>query len=111
MATLINKKEVRRWMLERDVASFRDLAEKAKVSEATIYNALDKEGWHSRTLDAIAEALEVSPLALLVEEEERKWDELFADPRSERVLGDMAAKARAAHRRGETRPLAVDDIQ
>ncbi len=36
---------------------------------------------------------------------DKKWDQLFADPRSEILLSQMAVKARAEYEAGETRPL------
>ena len=36
---------------------------------------------------------------------DKKWDQLFADPRSEILLSQMAAKARAEYEAGKTRPL------
>ena len=36
---------------------------------------------------------------------DKKWDQLFADPRSEILLSQMAAKARAEYETGKTRPL------
>ena len=36
---------------------------------------------------------------------EKRWEELFADSRSQRLLSDMAEKARQEHERGETRPI------
>ena len=47
-------------------------------------------------------------IAALIERElldEQKWDELFADPRSDRALDDLAAEALAEAGRGETQPL------
>ncbi len=38
-------------------------------------------------------------------EGDKKWDQLFADPRSETLLSQMAAKARAEYETGKTRPL------
>ena len=38
-------------------------------------------------------------------EGDKKWDQLFADPRSETLLSQMAAKARAEYEAGKTRPL------
>lgn len=36
---------------------------------------------------------------------DKKWDDLFADSRSETLLSQMAAKARAEYKAGKTRPL------
>ncbi len=36
---------------------------------------------------------------------DKKWDQLFADPRSETLLSQMAAKAREEYKAGKTGPL------
>ena len=36
---------------------------------------------------------------------DKKWDQFFADPRSETLLSQRAAKARAEYEAGKTRPL------
>ncbi len=38
-------------------------------------------------------------------EGDKKWNALFADPRSETLLAQMAAKALEEYEAGETRPL------
>ena len=45
-------------------------------------------------------------------EGDEKWDALFADPRSETLLSQMAAKALEEYEAGETRPLdeLLDDV-
>lgn len=44
-------------------------------------------------------------------ESERRWDALFADPRSENVLSMLAAEALAEYNRGETLPLDPEAIR
>lgn len=46
-------------------------------------------------------------------EGDEKWDALFADPRSETLLSQMAAKALEEYKAGETRPLdeLLDDVE
>ena len=43
--------------------------------------------------------------------DEQIWEQLFADPRSEKVLADLAAEALAEYRRGETLPLDPESIR
>lgn len=38
-------------------------------------------------------------------EGDEKWDQLFADPRSETLLSGMAAEAREEYQAGKTQPL------
>ena len=44
---------------------------------------------------------------------DKKWDQLFDDPRSEILLSQMAAKAREEYKAWETRPLdeLLDNIE
>ena len=46
-------------------------------------------------------------------EGDEKWDALFADPRSETLLSQMAAQALEEYKAGETRPLneLLDDVE
>ncbi len=46
-------------------------------------------------------------------EGDEKWDVLFADPRSETLLSQMATKAHKEHKAGQTRPLdeLLDNIE
>lgn len=46
-------------------------------------------------------------------EGDEKWDALFADPRSEMLLSQMAAEALEEYKAGETRPLdeLLDDVE
>lgn len=113
MKTMIDKKTVQRRMIDQEIASFQELSKRAGISPTTLYNVFDNDNWTRKTLDSIAAALDVNPLTLLVveDENEKRWDDLFADPRSEDVLQKMAAEARAAHRRGETKPLNLDDLK
>ena len=39
-----------------------------------------------------------------------RWDDLFARPESDDLLTQMADRALAAHRDGQTRPLDIDDL-
>jgi hypothetical protein len=58
-------------------------------------------------VEKLSEA-EQNAIAALIERElldEQKWDDLFADPRSDRALDDLAGEALAEAGRGETQPL------
>ena len=46
-------------------------------------------------------------------EGDEQWDALFADPRSEMLLSQMAAEALEEYKAGETRPLdeLLDDVE
>jgi hypothetical protein len=44
-------------------------------------------------------------------EAERRWDDLFADPRSEDLLSRLAAEALDEFNQGETLPLEPEDIR
>ena len=48
---------------------FEDLAKRAGLSTATVYNALDGYNWRSQTLDAIANALGCSPRDIITIDE------------------------------------------
>ena len=45
------------------------------------------------------------------EEEDAKWDEAFKLPESETFLNKTAEEVLAAHRRGETKPLKLEDLK
>jgi len=45
-----------------------------------------------------------------IDAEERAWDELFARPDVLAALTRMGDDALAEHRRGETKPLDIDDL-
>ena len=70
MKTVISKKQVRILMVERGIDTFQELAEKAGISPTTLYSVLDSNRFTGKTLDAIAEALNVNPIKLLVVEGE-----------------------------------------
>ena len=58
-------------------------------------------------LQGIPEEKQDEVAAFLLEDlqAEKRWEELFADSRSQRLLSEMAEKARQEHERGETKPL------
>jgi predicted transcriptional regulator len=57
MKTRIDRFKVKQRMEVLGVDTFEELAKRAKVAPATLYNALDGYNWRSTTLDAIANAL------------------------------------------------------
>lgn len=65
MKTRIDRFKVSRKMEAVGVSRFDELAKKAGIGEATIYNVLDSYNWTSRTLDRIAHALNCASLDIL----------------------------------------------
>lgn len=63
--TRIDQFKIKRVMQLRGIATLQDLAPLAGISSNTLYSVADSYSWRAATLDAIANALEVEPLALL----------------------------------------------
>ena len=72
------------------------------------------------TMAALIQEIETLPAAMQDElaeriraelEAERRWDDLFADPRSEDLLSRLAAEALDEFNQGETLPLEPEDIR
>ncbi|MBI1298357.1 hypothetical protein GC175_25770 [bacterium] len=72
------------------------------------------------TMAALIQEIETLPAAMQDElaeriraelEAERRWDDLFADPRSEDLLSRLAAEALDKFNQGETLPLEPEDIR
>lgn len=57
LKTRIDRFKVKQHMEQLGIATFEELAKKAELSPATLYNALDGYKWRSSTLDSIANAL------------------------------------------------------
>jgi lambda repressor-like predicted transcriptional regulator len=57
LKTRIDRFKVKQRMEALGIDTFEELAKRAKLSPATLYNALDGYNWRSTTLDAIANAL------------------------------------------------------
>ena len=68
LKTRIDRFLVRKAMRGR-YSTFGELAKAASISTTTMTKATDSNEWRSSTLDAIADALGVSPLTLLAVEE------------------------------------------
>lgn len=68
MITKIDKQKVRLWMLNRRIDTYKELAQKANITEATLHSVLDSNRFTGKTLDAVAQALEVNPMDLLYTE-------------------------------------------
>ena len=82
--------------------SLREVNDAAGFGPNYIYRLGDSEGILLTTVNRIANALGCNPLDLLdvteeakETEEDQRWHELFADPRSDTVLEKMAAEALA----------------
>lgn len=63
--TRIDQFKIKRAMQRRGIATLQDLAPLAGISSNTLYSVADSYSWRAATLDAIANALEIEPLALL----------------------------------------------
>ena len=57
-------------MERRKIGTLQELADIAEISQTTIYSAVDSYSWRTATLDAIANALGVTPISLLTVDED-----------------------------------------
>ena len=70
--TRIDRFKVKREMERKKISALQDLANLASISQTTLYAVLDTYSWRAATLDAIAHALDVSPVSLLTVDETEK---------------------------------------
>ncbi len=61
MRTKIDRQKVRIHMALRSIDTFDVLIERSGLAQTTFYTSLDSFDWKSRTLDAIANALNCQP--------------------------------------------------
>jgi DNA-binding Xre family transcriptional regulator len=78
MKTRIDRFKVKRRMENVGIDTFEKLAEKAKLSPTTVYNALDGYNWRATTLDAIAAAIGCNPLDIVTVDAEADLPKVFA---------------------------------
>lgn len=69
MRTKIDRQKVRIHMAMRNLETFDSLIERAGLAQTTFYTSLDSPDWKSKTLDALANALECQPWELVSREE------------------------------------------
>lgn len=98
----IDRKKLDYVMLMRDVSTYRELAKRAGVHYNTVNNMINRDTYSTELLEKVADVLDVNPLDLLRTEGfpdpvlviDQRWDQLLADPRSERALAALAEEAR-----------------
>lgn len=65
MKTRLDRYKIRQQMAVRRMERFQDLIDRADISQTAFYTSVDSHKWKSQTLDAIANALQCSPIELL----------------------------------------------
>lgn len=75
MRTRIDRQKVRIHMALRDIDTFDGLIERSGLAQTTFYTSLDNFDWKSRTLDAIANALNCQPWEITTREEVSRGSE------------------------------------
>lgn len=69
MRTKIDRQKVRLHMAMRNMETFDALIERSGVAQTTFYTSLNSPDWKSKTLDAIANALNCQPWELMTRED------------------------------------------
>ena len=63
--TRLDRYKVKQQMLRCKLEYFSELIKRAGISQTVFYTSLDSYKWRSQTVDALANALQCSPLDLL----------------------------------------------
>ncbi|HRW04468.1 MAG TPA: hypothetical protein P5121_05215 [Caldilineaceae bacterium] len=63
--TRLDRYKVKQQMLRCKLEYFRELIDRAGISQTVFYTSLDSYKWRSQTVDALANTLQCSPLDLL----------------------------------------------
>jgi len=63
--TRLDRYKIKQQMLRCKLEYFRELIERAGISQTVFYTSLDSYKWRSQTVDALANALQCSPFDLL----------------------------------------------
>lgn len=66
---ILDKAKIKHRMIDSGLDTFVQLAEKADVSQTTLFQAMDTERWQARTVRKLARTLNCSPLDLITVEE------------------------------------------
>jgi len=69
---ILDKAKIQHRMIDVGIYAFTELAEKADVSQTTLFQAMNSERWQARTVNKLAVTLNCSPLDLITVEEARE---------------------------------------
>lgn len=69
MRTKIDRQKVRIHMAMRNLETFDSLIERSGLAQTTFYTSLDNPDWKSKTLDALANALNCQPWEITTRED------------------------------------------
>ncbi|TXH52975.1 MAG: XRE family transcriptional regulator [Desulfurellales bacterium] len=62
---VLDKNKIRHLMIDAGYERFIDLADKAGVSQTTLFTAMDSDRWRPQTVERLAKALNCSPFDLI----------------------------------------------